>query len=242
MSATTQTGPLLTDPGRPGQARATTSRGTRPPDPGGAPHPPRLRCLSVPAADPPFDDELSTPGAPTATVPMAWRVGRPAGGPLPQAAVQGTLALALPPVAAAPLVAVPDQREPGGEPAPPVGEEDPRPVGVVRPLLPDPRRWSAELARGVLEVLSGDRPLLQLARWTSPQVYDALAAQTAGRPGRVAGAGRRPPVVRSVRVSSPRPDVAEVTTTAVRAGRLQAVALRLEAERGRWRCTALEVV
>jgi len=114
--------------------------------------------------------------------------------------------------------------------------------------LPDPRPLAGQLAQAVVEVLSGARPLTQLLTRVDEQIYAELAA-LAPDPGTAPTFGRnrgviRPedrPRVRSVHVSRPAADVAEVAARVQTNGRSRAVALRLEEWRGRWRCSALVV-
>jgi hypothetical protein len=183
-----------------------------------------VRRLPLPASEPPYDDEL----------PVARDRDRAT------ASTQGTLALAfaLPggvpavPTAPAPLRLVPTR-----------AEDDSAPRPTSRRELPDPRVWAGRLSQAVLEVLSGDRPVAQLVRWTSAEVYADLQRRV------VVAARIRPPhlrdgcraAVRSVHVCEPEDGVAEVTTVVARSARTSAVALRLEGLDGRWRCTALEL-
>ena len=199
-----------------------------------APARPTLRHLPAPACEPPFDDELSTPAT-----GRHWSGAAEASG-----AVQGTLALAfvLPsgvpavPVApvglrlVAPLVPPADAQDRLDE-----AEFGPQPTG--RDELPEPRGWAARLVQALVEVLAGDRPVGQLVRWTSAQVYDEVAALTLPRGTRGASRG----VVRSVHVSEPVDGVAEVAALVRRGRRTSAVALRLEGLDGRWQCTAFEL-
>ncbi|MEO3822192.1 Rv3235 family protein [Actinomadura sp. B10D3] len=92
--------------------------------------------------------------------------------------------------------------------------------------------------RLIVEVLAGTRPAHQLSLVAVPAVCREMAARR-GLPG---GRGRRivPPKVLSARSQRPSPGVAETAAVAVVAGRVHALALRLEHTRGRWRCTALE--
>ena len=113
----------------------------------------------------------------------------------------------------------------------------------VRPLAatppPDPEAWAAGLARGVVEILCGLRPLEQLRRWVVPDLFDLLGTMLpAGRDTRVRAGSCR---VLSARACSLRPGAVEVSV-AVQAGpRTRAVAVRLEEFRGRWLTTALDV-
>jgi len=104
--------------------------------------------------------------------------------------------------------------------------------------LPEPHGWAARLVQALIEVLAGDRPVGQLVRWTSTEVYDEVSALTLPR-----GSGERTSrgVVRSVHVSEPVDGVAEVAALVRRGRRTNAVALRLEGLDGRWQCTALEL-
>lgn len=116
---------------------------------------------------------------------------------------------------------------------------------------PDVRRWTALFLQGVLEVASAERPFAQLARWTSLEVYEQLqwelalrrkaateAGVTALRAGQrpVRGRGAR---LLSVHVTPITDDAAEACATVRWPSRIQAVALRIEAHAGGWRCTAL---
>ncbi len=107
---------------------------------------------------------------------------------------------------------------------------------------PDPlRAWAGRFGQAVVEVLGGSRPVSQLLRWTSPDVYDDLCrrVEMLGRTG--AGRGRAArPQVRSVHVSTPTPGAAEVSVHVRHGQRSRAFAARLEARQGRWQCTALQ--
>jgi len=200
-----------------------------------------LRRVPVPDCQPPYDDELAErrPG----------RAGWSTGG---ECAVQGTLALAfvLPsglPAAPEPPAglrllpaALPDQAEVGEARAADLDVDfGPQPTG--RSALPDPRPWAARFVQAVVEVLAGDRPLAQLVRWTSEEVYDGVAAHVVTLVR--AANGRRLPrgAVRTLRVTEPGDGVAEVSATVRHGPRTTAVALRLEGLDGRWQCTALEM-
>jgi Family of unknown function (DUF6459) len=153
----------------------------------------------------------------------------PSAGSSPQPMTRGALALQ--------LQAPPD---PGATPVPPV-------LRLVDPdgdRLPDPQAWATRFVLAVTEVLAGDRPIGQLVRWTDAVVFNAL-----NRRVRVLGLTTTATVrgskercaVRSVHVSAPVPQVAEVAAHIRHGERSKAVALRLEAHRGRWVCTALEL-
>jgi hypothetical protein len=99
-----------------------------------------------------------------------------------------------------------------------------------------------------VEIVGGDRPVTQLLRWTSRDVYQDLArrALLVAR----AGGGRRSPgsddpfavrpQVMGVRTCVVRPDVAEVSAHVRYGRRSRALALRFELRQDRWVCTALD--
>jgi len=150
-------------------------------------------------------------------------------------AVQGTLALAfvlpsgLPAEPAAPDLALAPAPRRAWEPE---DSDDEPPDYTARAQLTDPRMWAARLGQAVLEVLSGGRPVTQLLRWTSAQVYAELAEHRAGH-------SLRRESVRSVHVCEPADGVAEAALVVAGSERPRAVALRLEGLRGRWVCTAI---
>jgi len=147
--------------------------------------------------------------------------------PVPVAATQGTLALDLQPrteVPAAPAL------------------HTPRPH-------PDLDQWVARYAQAAVEIVGGDRPVSQLARWTTKEVYLDLQRRAL----LVARAGNHQPGL--ARVQPVRPRVHSVHTClvgeAAEAGvhvrygeRSRALAARFERRSGgggtRWVCTALE--
>lgn len=148
--------------------------------------------------------------------------------------------------------AVPDgtPTEPVPVPALPPGS----PGGAAATL--DPRQACCMVALAAVEVLAGTRPLAQLARWVTPEVYDTLARRavlTAPRsrvldpvaaPADLAGHGGGPvrrPSVRRVRAVAVGQDALEASVVVAHAGRVRAVAIRLTRATGRWRAAALVV-
>ena len=115
------------------------------------------------------------------------------------------------------------------------------------PLAPgDPTAICCAVAHAATEVLRGIRPIAQLARSVSPEVYEQLEARlqvsTAARERRGA-----PPTPQS-RSRVRRARVVRVGHVAAEAGvvvddvdRVRAVALRVELHRGRWRAVVLEI-
>lgn len=106
--------------------------------------------------------------------------------------------------------------------------------------LPDAAAWGRRLLVGITESAAGRRPMQQLSALLSPSVAHGLGADLeraaqARRPHWTSAAS-----VRTVRATHPRSAVAEVCATVQVGDRVRAVALRLEAHRGRWRCTRLQ--
>lgn len=182
------------------------------------------------------------------------------------AATRGSSALALhdwpdptrpgaPSVGPAPLALVPLQTPPGAER---------RVAGVPGELAPAPtklREQARGFAQALVEIISGDRTLTQLVRWTTAEVYEELhhrvhTLATCPLPAAHPSVPRRRrPRVASVHVSQPRDRVAEVAARVDHGARSTALALRLERRVGarrvcaggavrrvaeeRWVCTAV---
>lgn len=137
----------------------------------------------------------------------------PYGGPR-TTEISGSLALAL------------DAGPPRGRPARP-------PLGVVRDVPPaGPRPAARLIAQLVFDLLAGVRPYHHLAGYTTPRLFERLQPLSGRLPG-------PSPVLSTVRVCEPGPDVAEVAAVARTGTRVQALALRLEYDR-RWRCAVIE--
>lgn len=108
----------------------------------------------------------------------------------------------------------------------------------VAGALPPSRPFAHALVQRLLEVSAGVRPLSQLQRDTTPELFQQLERAFTARPRAV---GLRPTGrdVRSVHVQERPEGVAEVCATVLRGHRAAAVALRLECVHGRWLCTQL---
>ncbi|MBC6456787.1 Rv3235 family protein [Actinomadura sp. HBU206391] len=93
------------------------------------------------------------------------------------------------------------------------------------------------IIRLALEAFAGRRPFHHLARWVTLRVAEELSCHRPPAPatGRVS-----PPRILSSWIQTPAADHAEVGAVALLGGEVQAIALRLERFRGRWRCRALE--
>jgi hypothetical protein len=104
--------------------------------------------------------------------------------------------------------------------------------------LPPAQPFAHALVQRLLEVLAGVRPLKQLQRDTSLDVYDELERVLTARPR---PGGPRPDgrAVRSIRVQQRPEGIAEISATVRRGDRYGALAMRLEGVNGTWRCTEL---
>ncbi|MCU1589121.1 MAG: uncharacterized protein JWP11_377 [Frankiales bacterium] len=145
-----------------------------------------------------------------------------------------------------------DDERPGGRPLPlrstslvarplrivPAFLDDEEPVRTPASDLPPAQPFAHALVQRLLEVVAGVRPLKQLQRDTTLEVYDELERVLTSRP-RVAGPRPDGRAVRSVRVQQRPEGIAEVSATVRRGDRYAAVALRLEGVGGTWRCTQL---
>jgi Family of unknown function (DUF6459) len=110
--------------------------------------------------------------------------------------------------------------------------------------VPAPGAWAGRFVQAVVGVVAGDRPLQQMVRWTNERVYADLSRRVRILGLSTSAASRHRTErshVRSVHVFQPRPDAAEVAAHVRHGSRSRAVAARLEAERGRWTCTALQL-
>lgn len=98
--------------------------------------------------------------------------------------------------------------------------------------LPVAARSGPVLARALVEVLCGQRPLPQLRVHCAPDVFAGLQARSVA-PGPLGH-------LLNVRVCEPADGVAEVSVVFRRAERVKALAFRIQGVDGRWRVTALQ--
>jgi len=147
----------------------------------------------------------------------------------PIASVQGTLALDLEPRQDPPWLPIADV------------------LPIDAPVRRSVEEWARRYAQAAVEIVGGDRPVTQLLRWSSRDVYEDLQrrAQLVARAGRhQPGQGRFQPVrprVLGVRPCFINRDVVEVSTHVRYGERSRALAARFErTDDERWRCTALE--
>ena len=105
--------------------------------------------------------------------------------------------------------------------------------------LPDPKYWTRKLVTGIAEALIGERPVYQLIKWVSFEVYQEIEKQSKQRSGM--NSQRIRPIIRSVRIELTNDKVIEATAVIQKGKRGRGMGLRLEAESDRWRCTELLV-
>ena len=115
-------------------------------------------------------------------------------------------------------------------------------MGTTRPqICPDPARVVRAVVTAAVEVLAGLRPATQLGRWTTPELYDAIARR-AGLARRILGEyGSVRPRVRSVDLQLTRSGAYEACVMVEDGHRLRAAGARVEPRHGRWVLSALEV-
>ncbi len=101
--------------------------------------------------------------------------------------------------------------------------------------------WAARFLQAVVEVLSSDRPLTQLVRWTDSVVYADIGKRRQRLAQRAAPASRAGrPHVATVHVCHPTDSTAEIAARVTMGGRSRAVAARLDRRNERWLCTAIQ--
>jgi hypothetical protein len=190
------------------------------------PTPPRPYLAAVPDCEPPFDDQRSAVN----------RLQRLRAATQARAAARtsgGTALLERPGDAGVrtPEAAVPDTVTQAGVPG---WSQDPD-MGVRRTAtaqLPAAGKSGSMLARALVEVLCGQRPVPQLRVHCAPEVFAGLQSRPATR-----GALGH---LLTVRVSEPADGVAEVAAVYRRGERVRALAFRIQGVDGRWRVTALQ--
>jgi len=153
--------------------------------------------------------------------------------PVPVAATQGTLALAMLPRSEPPVPAGDVHRGAA------VVTIDRRQQAVVE-------EWTRRFVQAAVEIVGGDRPVSQLLRWTLPDVYNDLRRRTmlvARAGGHQPGLARVQPVrprVLSVHTCFLRADAVEAAVHVRYGERSRALAARFERIEQRWVCSALD--
>jgi len=105
--------------------------------------------------------------------------------------------------------------------------------------LPEPKAWTKQLVTGFAEVLIGERPLFQLMRWVSFEVYLEIDRNIKQRDSK--NKQRIRPLIRSVHIDQTSENVVEAIAVIQKGNRGRGMGIRLEAEVDRWRCTELLV-
>lgn len=133
--------------------------------------------------------------------------------------------------------------EPPGDPGGPADRTHRSGEHRACPVPPPPAAWARQFVQAALEAAAGRRPVNQLVRWTSEEVF-SLLSRRAALAARLGSTGSPPSgacLVRSVRLCRPTASAVEASAVVLDRGRYRAVALRLEDTDGRWRVTALEI-
>lgn len=108
--------------------------------------------------------------------------------------------------------------------------------------LPPARAWSRTFGQALTEVLHGQRPVAQLARWMTPRL--AAYLRSACTPVTPKSGKRRQHrlVIARVRVDEPADGVAEVVAVVDSGARSRSLSFRLEGWDGRWICTRAQLI
>jgi hypothetical protein len=187
----------------------------------------RPYLAAVPDCEPPFDDERSA----ASSLQQLRLAGQSRAGATAARTLEDPLVRPRPGQRTIGLVRVPDtiadSRVPGWS-----QEVD---IGVRRTTtaeLPPATRSGPVLARALVEVLCGQRPLSQLRVHCAPEVFAGLQSRplTRGALGHLL----------NVRVCEPADGVAEISVAFRRGERVRAIAFRIQGVDGRWRVTALQ--
>ncbi len=118
-------------------------------------------------------------------------------------------------------------------------------LSLVPPYAPALEQRAAQFVRALLEVSAGARPLQQLVRVMTPEVYEEMQHRVAVLGRARTREPRHAPVSRlaSIRVSYPREGAAELTARIAQGTQSRALAARLVHDVDRrdptWVCTAL---
>ncbi len=138
-----------------------------------------------------------------------------------------TLASAEPDLDLAPAPALPAANQPGIDSKPESASGQPAPLRpaaapAARELMPGAGTWPSQFAQVLAETLAGSRPAEQLAPWTTQQARRRISQLAP-----MLSCGPRP-LVRRVIVTSPVPDVLEMTAIIAVGPAVHAIAVRLE--------------
>jgi hypothetical protein len=104
--------------------------------------------------------------------------------------------------------------------------------------LPDSNRWTRAYLISVIEILSGRRPVTQIARSTHRFIYNNIAKQV----GTLSKSPNSAPKLRRIHRSEPIEGVIELTATLSIDSRVRAIAARFEGVDHRWVCTEFDLL
>lgn len=124
----------------------------------------------------------------------------------------------------------------------PLPEFDPRLVGCLPMAQTDAEvlEFAHRICLGFVEVLSGERGSNQLVRCTSARVYGDLTRRAARIKHSKHDGQRGRARLERVLLQRPHAKAAEVFARMSHGPRTQAMAMRLELQRGRWVCVAFD--
>ena len=100
--------------------------------------------------------------------------------------------------------------------------------------LPNLEQWVSRYVLSVIEVWSGKRSAMQLARWTHRATFEKIMKDVGGK--------RALPKIRNIYISQPIDGVGEVTVTLRYDERVRSLVMRFEGVDKRWLCTELFVL
>ena len=100
--------------------------------------------------------------------------------------------------------------------------------------LPNIEQWVSRYVVSLIEVWSGKRAAMQLARWSHQKVYEHVIATIRMRAAL--------PKIRNIYISQPIEGVAETTVTLRYDDRVRSLVLRFEGVDKRWLCTQLALI
>lgn len=107
--------------------------------------------------------------------------------------------------------------------------------------MQDPRYLCTAIGKAVVEVLAGARPMPQLMRWLSVDIYDAVDRRRQYARVELQNSGRLGARVLGTRIQQVAAHAFEASLTVDDRSRVRAVALRLERKNTGWRVVNLEI-
>ncbi len=143
--------------------------------------------------------------------------------------------------------AAPTRRALPGQPKGAVGPSSPKPqqsrqsqTRQQNQQLPDPGRWAGTVAVYAWEIMHGMRQPQHLARWLTPELYDALSRRAQVATRCQAGKPARIPYLYAVRAQASASGW-EVSVLLSHDGRIHACACQIQLRHGHWVMTYLHM-